>query len=390
MEAVWPGGRLDLSQRRQKSQVVTGYTRFQSGDVLVPKITPTFEAARSILTPTLATHVGAGTTELHVLRAGPTIDRRYLAYIVNSVPFLRLGEAEMYGVAGQKRVPDDFVRDFVVNLPELDEQRRIADFLDAETARIDLLRAFRTSQLNALDARELSMILAAFQGTDDAEPKQPTVWPWLPGVPEHWRTGPVYAYFSTELGRMLNPERAGGDKQAPYLRNANVHWYEIDTDDVATMSFEADELCRYSLAAGDLLVCEGGAGVAEAAVWDGRISRCYFQKSLHRVRPIKNVPVEWLMYWLRLAKSVGQFDAEGNLSTIPHLTGEQLRALRLPIPPDPERRVRSLDEGVLALSEIRTTLSQANVLLAERRQALTTAAVTGQFDVTTARGADVS
>jgi type I restriction enzyme S subunit len=156
------------------------------------------------------------------------------------------------------------------------------------------------------------------------------------------------------------------------------------------MSFEADELCRYSLAAGDLLVCEGGAGVAEAAVWDGRISRCYFQKSLHRVRPIKNVPVEWLMYWLRLAKSVGQFDAEGNLSTIPHLTGEQLRALRLPIPPDPERRVRSLDEGVLALSEIRTTLSQANVLLAERRQALTTAAVTGQFDVTTARGADVS
>ena len=44
MEKVWPEG-LDLSEQRPKSAVSIGYTRFESGDVIVPKITPTFEAS---------------------------------------------------------------------------------------------------------------------------------------------------------------------------------------------------------------------------------------------------------------------------------------------------------------------------------------------------------
>lgn len=390
MEAVWPGERLDVSQRRAKSAVATGYTRFRAGDVLVPKITPTFEAARSILTPDLETKVGAGTTELHVLRAGPQMDPRYLCYVVTSTPFLKLGEAEMYGVAGQKRVPDEFIRDFVVDLPAVDEQRRIADFLDAETGRIDGLLRRRSRQIECLEERELSLLMASFSDPSSHVARRPTPWVWMPSIPGHWSIGPVHAYFSTELGKMLNPERAAGVNRAPYLRNANVHWYSISTKDMAEMSFDPSELRRYAVHAGDLLVCEGGAGVAEAAVWDGRIERCYFQKSLHRIRRIGSVPVEWLMYWLRLAKHVGQFDAEGNLATIPHLTGEQLRSLRFPVPPDADVRVQKLADQIQALTAIQATLDRANLLLAERRQALITAAVKGQLDVTTARGADVA
>ncbi|MGI5038287.1 restriction endonuclease subunit S, partial [Streptomyces sp. JAC128] len=111
MEAVWPGNRLDISRRRTKSTVATGYTRFQNGDVLVPKITPTFEAGRAVLIDGLLGGVGAGTTELHIVRPGPEIDPKYLLYTVNTHNFLKLGAAEMYGVAGQQRVPDDFLRD---------------------------------------------------------------------------------------------------------------------------------------------------------------------------------------------------------------------------------------------------------------------------------------
>lgn len=135
-----------------------------------------------------------------------------------------------------------------------------------------------------------------------------------------------------------------------------------------------------------LLVCEGGAGVAEAAVWDGRLQECYFQKSLHRVRRAGPVPVEWLMYWLRLAKACGVFEAEGNLATIPHLTGEQLRQYRIPIPIDGDSLVKRTGEELARLTSVRTKLRQAQTLLAERRQALITAAVTGQIDVSTASG----
>ena len=131
-------------------------------------------------------------------------------------------------------------------------------------------------------------------------------------------TGPVYAYFDVQLGKMLNAERASGNSQQPYLRNANVHWYEINTEDMATMTFESDEMRRYSVQSGDLLVCEGGAGVAEAAVWDGGIPTCFYQKSLHRVRARSHVPVEWLMYWSRYSKAIGVFDADG--TSPPYLT----------------------------------------------------------------------
>ena len=150
------------------------------------------------------------------------------------------------------------------------------------------------------------------------------------------------------------------------------------------MSFEAEERLRYRVRKGDLLVCEGGAGVAESAVWGGLVDEVYYQKSLHRVRSRRHVPVEWLMYWLRLAKEVGVFASDGNIATIPHLTGEQLRAYRIPIPPDGHSRVARLAEEVQAMYRLASSLQSGNSLLLENRQALITAAVTGQFDVTTA------
>lgn len=270
----------------------------------------------------------------------------------------RLGK---YMPPNQFDISWDAFRSIEVPLPSLDQQRRIADFLDAETARIDALAASRSAQTAVLDELELARIGEQLSTVEN--------------------TGPVYAYFDVQLGKMLNAERSSGDNQHPYLRNANVHWYEIDTEDMATMTFGAGERLRYGVQAGDLLVCEGGAGVAEAAVWDGRIPVCYYQKSLHRVRARSYVPVEWLMYWLRYAKALGVFNAEGNLATIPHLTGEQLAEHRIPIPEDGDRRVEELKSEVAAIRETQRKMAGANELLAERRQALITAAVTGRITV---------
>ncbi|MPY57227.1 restriction endonuclease subunit S [Streptomyces spongiae] len=301
-----------------------------------------------------------------------------------------------YERLGKNQPPNQFdiswdaFRAIEVPLPPLEEQRRIADYLDTEIARIGRLTAARDAQLSLLEERELAVIRHMLSGGATSQGGRPTDWPWLPHIPADWSIGPVYAYYSTDLGKMLNAERASGEKLHPYLRNANVHWYEINTADMASMHFEADEVRRYSVAPGDLLVCEGGAGVAEAAVWDGRIEECYFQKSLHRVRQSSEVPVEWLMYWLRFAKACGVFDASGNLATIPHLTGEQLRQYRIPIPHDGQSMIRETGRKISDMAKARTLLNTAQKGLSERRQALITAAVTGQFDVSTASGRNVT
>ncbi|OZM75641.1 restriction endonuclease subunit S [Pseudonocardia sp. MH-G8] len=288
--------------------------------------------------------------------------------------------------AAQPHLNADDLGDVRIPLPDVVEQRRIADFLDAAIAKVDALAAHRRSQSAALGEVELSQIGEHLGGFDATGSRIGTGWGWLPSLPSGWGVGPVYAYFHVELGKMLNAARASSESRLPYLRNANVHWYEVGTEDMASMAFDEDERIRYGVRAGDLLVCEGGAGVAEAAVWDGRFSPCFYQKSLHRVRATKDLPVEWLMYWLRYAKAAGVFEADGNLATIPHLTGEQLAEYRIPIPPDSRRRVAELKSLVASIRNAQAALDAANALLAERRQALITAAVTGQIDVTTAGG----
>ncbi|MDU0295173.1 hypothetical protein, partial [Saccharothrix longispora] len=205
-------------------------------------------------------------------------------------------------------------------IPDLNEQRRISEYLDTETYRIQALLDNRSRQRKSISERELSQIAFEVSGADKVDDRAPSIWPWLDATPSHWPSAPVYCYYDVQLGKMLNQERATSGRQVPYLRNANIGWYTIRTEDLATMSFEPWERRRYSVRRGDLLVCEGGAGVAESAVWDRNDIEIYYQKSLHRVRKKTELPVEWLMYWLRLAKNVGLFEADGNISTIPHLT----------------------------------------------------------------------
>lgn len=202
----------------------------------------------------------------------------------------------------------------------------------------------------------------------------------------------VSSQFSVQLGKMLNQERAQGGRLRPYLRVANIQWDEIDVEDLAYMDFPVEERQRYEVLPGDLLICEGGSYPGRAAIWDGRIDEIYYQKSLHRARSRGRSLVRWLYYCLRITRAMGVFEAEGNTATMTHLTGEQIAARRFPFP-EPrvqEERVRYLDRVIAEERRLLSAINRQIELLKERRRSLITAAVTGQIDVTTARGADLS
>jgi type I restriction enzyme S subunit len=181
---------------------------------------------------------------------------------------------------------------------------------------------------------------------------------------------------------MLNPEATASGEMFPYLRNQNVQWDRIDLGDLNQMHFDVTDRSRYALRLGDLLVCEGGE-VGRAAMWRGDLSACYYQKALHRVRARQPANTRFLMYVLRAAAGRGVFANEGNSSTIVHLTAEKLRAHRFPCPPNAEQDliVDELDREAATLSAVESALDRQIGLLGERRQALITAAVTGQLDI---------
>jgi type I restriction enzyme S subunit len=167
LEAVWPGDRLDTSRVRCWRDVGSGFTRFVEGDVLVPKITPTFEAGRAVVARGLVGGIGVGSTELHVLRPGREIDADFLAYVANTTPFLEGGRASMFGVAGQQRVTDGFVRDFRFALPSLSEQKRLASELRCRVLEAAEMRDLQRRRLALILERRDALITAALTGQLD-------------------------------------------------------------------------------------------------------------------------------------------------------------------------------------------------------------------------------
>jgi type I restriction enzyme, S subunit len=182
---------------------------------------------------------------------------------------------------------------------------------------------------------------------------------------------------------MLDQTAMTGVSTAPYLRNTNVQWDRLELNDLREMDFSDEDRQKYALRSGDLLVCEGG-DVGRAAQWDGQLDPCFYQKALHRVRPMFDDEPRFLMYCLRATASYGTLLAEGNQSTIAHLTAEKLRAHRFPFPAPSEQRriVATLDTALSKLATLAGLLDHQLTLLAEHREALITAAVTGQIDLT--------
>jgi type I restriction enzyme S subunit len=222
MEAVGENGGLALNAMKPLGDVLQGYTYFRDGDVVVAKITPCFENGKGALAQRLESGIAFGTTELHVLRAREGVDRRYLFYITLSDHFRRLGAASMYGAGGQKRVPEEFVRDFSHPIPSDVEQRAIAAFLHRETARIDAMISNEERLVKLLEERRTSLITRAVtKGLDPNAPMKNSRIAWLGEVPSHWEV--KRTKFAARLRSGHTPSR----QHPEYWEDCTIPWFGL-------------------------------------------------------------------------------------------------------------------------------------------------------------------
>ncbi len=257
--------------------------------------------------------------------------------------------------------------------PPLDEQRAIANYLDSETARIDTLIEEQQRLIEMLRERRQDLVRAAVLGS--ANPFSPP--------PEAAFTA-IGHHFSVTLGKMLDAGKAvrSEDRMLPYIRAANIQDAGLKLDDVNQMPYSEAEASNLNLLKGDLLVVEGGA-VGTNALLHEDMAEWSFQKTVNRLRPLSNWSSAWLGYVLRTYRDIGVIDIVCNRSTIPHLTAEKLRAMRVPAV-DPHEQVRvaaTLDRQTAKIDALIAETERFIELARERRTALITAAVTGQIDV---------
>lgn len=230
MESISEKGALDLNIEKPLNELLNGYTYFAEGDVIFAKITPCFENGKSAIARNLLNGYAFGTTELHVLRANKEIDENFLYHLISSYLFRKMGESEMYGAGGQKRVPEAFVKDFFIGIPSYREQQTITHFLDIKTAKIDALIAKKEKLLELLtEKRQAFITQAVTKGLNPNVKMKDSGVPWLGEIPMHWS--------KTKLKRIVAIPITDGPHETPNFISAGIPFISAESVSTGVIDF---------------------------------------------------------------------------------------------------------------------------------------------------------
>lgn len=197
-----------------------------------------------------------------------SIDGRFLAWFLRAKERYVLDQCDT-ATHGTKRLPLERIDGMAVPCPPLPEQRRIAAILDEA----DALRRKRREALGLLDELLRSTFLEMF-GDPVTNPR---------GWPVVRLDAAADIASGVTKGRELNGRAT---VTVPYMRVANVQDGFIRLDNVNDIEVLPEDVERYRLLPGDLLLTEGGDPdkLGRGAVWYGEIDPCIHQNHIFRVR----------------------------------------------------------------------------------------------------------
>lgn len=383
MDAVGELGGLRLDQIRELADVYNGYTYFADGDVCMAKITPCFENGKGAIAAGLTNGIAFGTTELHVFRPSSTLDARFLFYLTIAHDFRSNGESQMLGAGGQKRVPEDFLKNWMPPLPRIEVQQRIARFLDEKIARIDALIEKKQALLERLaEQRQALITRAVTKGLNPDVPMKPSGIDWIGKVPARWMVAPVKRIAKLESGH--TPDK----KVDEYWQDCEIPWVSLnDTkalrsgDYIDDTAIKINELGLANSSA-RMLPPRAVVFTRDATIGESAITTRSMAVSQHIIAWLcdeASVVPEYLLFAIYgMAQELMRLT---NGSTIGTIGLADVKGICVPVPPIDEQRkiVRHVLDGKGQIGRTIGTVEKSIGALREHRSALITAAVTGQL-----------
>lgn len=262
------------------------------------------------------------------------------------------------------------IKKFPLPQPRMSRQRAIADYLDAETTRIDAVIRRRAEQRHLLDEREFAYLSGSL-------------------VPEGTPFAPVRFAATIQAGLTVDAQRDPGPDAVtrPYLRVANVQAGSLALESVTEITVPRSLAERCTLRVGDVLMTEGGDldKLGRGTVWRGELDGALHQNHIFAVRPDpERLSPKYLALLTRTAHARAYFERTGTKTTNLASTNSE-KILGLPVPvltlPEQQLLVKLAEHEIDQIGVLRNSLDRQARLLSERRQALITAAVTGQLEI---------
>ena len=365
MEAVNFDKNLTLTEERNLDEVYKGYTYFKNGDVVLAKITPCFENGKSAIAQNLTNGIAFGTTELHVLRSQNSINNHFLYYLIKSDSFMKIGESEMYGAGGQKRIPEEFIKNFFIGLPPYYEQTAIAHYLDTKLGEIDALIDKQQTLLEKLAEQRTAVIThAVTKGLNPAAPMKNSGVEWLGDVPAHWDVKRLRFLCNIITGDMDTQDNEPNGQYPLYVRSEVVersNEYSFDNEAV--------------LMAGD------GVGAGKVFHYVNGKYGCH--QRVYSLSNFKQISGKFLYFYLKEFFK-RKIEEGGAKSTVDSVRLPMLKDFAVCLPNDFEQIeiVSYINEETAKIDRLCETVNQTIGRLKEYRTALITQAVTGKIKVT--------
>jgi len=351
MERLPQGGGYDFAFEMRPSERLTSGTYFEHGDVLVAKITPSFENGKRALASNFPYEFGYATTEIIPLKAIGDRDPRFLFYYLLHPDVSAFVAEKMEGATGRQRVPEHVLLDLA--FPDVAEESAIADVLelvrhavDAEIACLEHANKLKTATMHELFTRGL-------RGEAQKESE-------IGLIPETWSVIELGG-----LGRVGNgstPKRGhapyweGG--HYPWLTSAKVYDRDVIAADQFVTGVALEECHLPRVRPGSILMAITGQGktlghcavlkieatvnqhIAYVSIEDQEAANPSF------VRGFLETQYEYL-------RQVGS----GGGSTKGALTCGFLRSMKVPMPPDNDRGRAEQLEIVAVLDAIDTKIA---------------------------------
>lgn len=128
---------FEAVETRKLTDVSSGFTYFRNNDILLAKITPCFENGKAGIAHNLKNGIGFGSTEYIVIRADESVVYpEWIFYYINTREFIDGGKPFMTGTAGQQRIDINYVKQYQIPVPSLEEQKMLLDEIHREQALI--------------------------------------------------------------------------------------------------------------------------------------------------------------------------------------------------------------------------------------------------------------
>ena len=322
-----------------------------------------------------------------VVRPRVDLDSRYYGYLFKSDRYVQALRVTTDQLRDGQSIRFVELRKIPLPKPPVNEQRHIADFLDRETAKIDLLIEKQSALIERLRERRVATVWMHALGQDDRPPFS-TSWWGLP--PEHWTLDKLGRHARVVNGSTPSRSEPSFWKNGtlPWLNSSYANFDVVRAAD-QYVTDEAIEKCHLPwLKPGAVLVGITGQGKTRGMVALLDLETTINQHLAGVVPDRSRWDPRYLTHLLRAAYNELRFISEEAGSTKGALTCAALHAFRVPRPPLPEQRslAEHIDSETDTIDSLIRKTERFIELAKERRAALITAAVTGQIDVT-AKGA---